>query len=198
MISRLRWVFNKASGRLVNYFVKSEVNPFHLTMVGFVLTVMASFFYIQVSVIKEYLIFAAVSLITAGLFDALDGEVARKSGRASTLGSFTDSFFDRIEDGLVALAIAYSNIVEPLFALIYVITSSLTSYLRAKGEAIGLKMEGIGIAERGDRIMMITVGTVIEYFLANILNLTMLILIVVGIATIAQRTAHIYKNVKGI
>ncbi len=136
--------------------------------------------------------------------DALDGALARITGKVTRFGAVLDSFSDRIEEFnyIISLSILGLN---PYLAMIMMLLSFSISYLRAHGELRGVKMEGVGLFERGERIVMITIMLIL--FTANlsdinlldglsIVNITALIYSALCFVTILQRLAYIYTMTK--
>ncbi len=101
-----------------------------------------------------------VLLILASAFDMLDGLIARYWGRTSRLGAFLDSTLDRYVDfiALIDLWIVSGQGLLSIISLILAILGSLmTSYTRARAEALGMRMIGVGLLEREERLMLILV-----------------------------------------
>ncbi len=97
-------------------------------------------------------------LIVASAFDMLDGLIARYWGRVSRLGAFLDSTLDRYVD-FVALIdlwiVSDMSLLSTISLLLAVLGSLMTSYTRARAEALGIKMIGIGLLEREERLILI-------------------------------------------
>ncbi|MHC1586360.1 MAG: CDP-alcohol phosphatidyltransferase family protein [Candidatus Hecatellaceae archaeon] len=107
---------------------------------------------------------ASALLLASGFFDAVDGAIARISGGGTKLGSLLDSVLDRYGDGLVISAITLGYLDSVLlglpmafWGLAALFGSLLVSYVRAKGESLGVKTAGVGLAERPERILLIAV-----------------------------------------
>lgn len=146
------------------YLVRKNVNPNAITTFGTLCTLTAG------------VIFATGHIRTAGwlvaitaLFDVLDGTVARGTGRETTFGAFYDSTLDRVADGalLGGLAIFFArNDVHHLVPhwsgtpmvgvlLLGIIGTFLTSYTRARAEALGIELKNVGILQRPERITLL-------------------------------------------
>ncbi|GAB6944717.1 CDP-alcohol phosphatidyltransferase family protein [Vulcanisaeta sp. JCM 14467] len=133
-------------------------------------------------------VLAFILLLIASAFDMLDGLVARYWGRASKLGAFLDSTLDRYVDfiALVDLWIVSDRgFLSIVLLLLAVLGSLMTSYTRARAEALGVKMMGVGLLEREERLILILlillifiatgIGVVILYgllLLALLTNIT--------------------------
>jgi CDP-diacylglycerol--glycerol-3-phosphate 3-phosphatidyltransferase len=130
----------------------------------------------------------ALLLVLAGVFDILDGAVARQTGRASRWGGFLDSFLDRVSDLLVlgALVLHLGRTGDDLLAalaLVALVVSLGVSHVRAEGEAVGVKMTG-GAMQRMERTIAIVLGLAIPGALLPALAL----LAALGAFTVVQRT----------
>jgi archaetidylinositol phosphate synthase len=127
-----------------------------------------------------------------GLTDVLDGALARHTGNTTRFGAFLDSTTDRINDAIIIYSLVFLGLpVEPVITLLVI--SLLISYTRARGEALGVKMEGVGIIERAERIltiMIIALTIMFSWLIALILLYTLLLL---SLATLIQRIIHVYR-----
>ncbi|MGA7475890.1 MAG: CDP-alcohol phosphatidyltransferase family protein, partial [Thermoplasmata archaeon] len=83
------------------------------------------------------LLFLPVALVIflSGLFDVLDGEVARATGKASIRGDFLDHVLDRYADIILVVGIAVSGFVNPVLALFALVSLLLTSYMGTQAQA---------------------------------------------------------------
>lgn len=130
----------------------------------------------------------AFLLVAAGVFDVLDGAVARQTGRASRWGGFLDSFLDRVSDLLVLGALALDlgarrDTLGAAVALVALVVSVGVSHVRAEGEAVGVRMTG-GMMQRMERTIAMVLGMAIPGALLPALVL----LAILGTVTFVQRT----------
>ena len=133
------------------------------------------------------------------ILDCIDGAVARALKKTSKWGSFLDSFSDRISDGLIIWSLTYFNIVSQSLVFLELMGAYLVSYIRAKGESLGLRMESIGIAERAERLILILVILIFVKVMPLISTLTFYILLIATYITVAQRVVYVkQKLVKGV
>jgi len=105
----------------------------------------------------------ALFVFFAGLFDVLDGEVARRTGRASVRGDFLDHVFDRYADVAILLGIAVSSYANPFLALLALVSLLLTSYMGTQAQAVGLGRLYGGLLSRADRLVVLAVATFLEF-----------------------------------
>ena len=141
-------------------------------------------------------------LALTALFDVLDGTVARRSGRSSTFGAFLDSTLDRLADGIVlgGLAVFYATSVKhgsvPLMitALLGLMGAFLTSYTRARAEALGLDAK-VGLMQRPERVVLMAAPQALFGLFFNGWPLAIIIvtLTVTAWITVIQRVDFVYK-----
>jgi len=105
----------------------------------------------------------AVAIFLAGLFDVLDGEVARATGRASVRGDFLDHVLDRYADLFLIVGIALSGYAYPLLALFAFASLLLTSYMGTQAQAVGQGRLYGGLLSRADRLVVLVVATFLEF-----------------------------------
>jgi CDP-diacylglycerol--glycerol-3-phosphate 3-phosphatidyltransferase len=143
---------------IADALVRYRVSPNLITTVGTLCTVTAG------------VIFALGHIKTAGwflgitaLFDVLDGTVARRTGRSTTFGAFYDSTLDRVADGFVlaGLTVFYAtspvhhSVVMLVVSLFCIIGTFLTSYTRARAEALGIDAK-VGMMQRPERVVLLS------------------------------------------
>ncbi|GLW20011.1 CDP-alcohol phosphatidyltransferase [Microbispora amethystogenes] len=147
-------------------------------------------------------LFAGSAVITFFvLADALDGVVARMTGKGSTWGAFLDSTLDRLGDasifsGLILYFVLEDEpeIVLAAVALFCLVAGALVSYAKARAEGLGMTAN-VGIAERGERLVVVLVaaglsGLGVPYILAAGLWL----LAAASAVTVVQRMVHVYRQ----
>jgi archaetidylinositol phosphate synthase len=105
----------------------------------------------------------ALLIFASGLFDVLDGAVARATGRSSVRGDFLDHVFDRYADVLILLGIAVSGYVNPLLALLALVSLLLSSYMGTQAQAVGQGRLYRGLLTRADRLVVLAVAAVLEF-----------------------------------
>ena len=130
-------------------------------------------------------------MVVSGVFDVLDGAVARVTNRVSKSGSFNDSTLDRLAELSVYAGIIYGNYTSPLIVLLALGFSLLVSYTRAKGDSLGVSLSGIGIGERAERLIVLIVFSIIGYVWVGIA-----IVLVLALVTFIQRYVAILKKLR--
>lgn len=165
------------------------LSPNTLTISGFLITVIAAF------ILPYYLLLGGLLILFGGVFDMLDGIVARTAGKPSKFGAFLDSVLDRCSDALLFLAVAWyfaqrDNYTGTLISLATLIGAFLISYIRARAEGLGESCH-IGLMERPERIVFLAFGAVTGWILP-----VMGIMLILTYFTVIQRFYHVWKGMK--
>lgn len=160
-------------------------SPNAISIAGLVITAAASV------VIPFDLLIGGILVAIGGLFDVIDGIVARASGRRTTFGAFLDSTLDRYSDSLLIIGAAwYFYITGDLAGVVIsacgLVGALVTSYARARAEGLGIDCN-VGILERPERVVIIALGCV-----TNLLLPAMIIICVLGHITVIQRIMHVH------
>ena len=182
---------------VANWLVKRGVHPNTITIVGTLCTVTGGIIY-GTGHIRTGGVFLGVT----ALFDVLDGTVARRSNKSSTFGAFLDSTLDRLADGFVlgGLAVFYAtsrihgSVPLMIVALLGLVGAFLTSYTRARAEALGLDAK-VGLLQRPERVVLLSApqalfGLVLDGW---VLAIIIVILTVTAWITVVQRVVYVYE-----
>ncbi|MEO0239024.1 MAG: CDP-alcohol phosphatidyltransferase family protein [candidate division WOR-3 bacterium] len=146
---------------VVKMALKLNLSPNAITLIGLIITLLASYFYA-----KGSFRIAGLILLLAGLCDAIDGEVARKANKVSKFGAFFDSTIDRFEEFFVfgGILFYYSMVRQDILLSIVVylilLGSIMTSYIRARAEGIGFSPTS-GPMDRPGRYIYIVLFSII-------------------------------------
>jgi len=146
---------------VVKLAMKLNLSPNAITLIGLIITLLASYFYARGS-----FRIAGLILLLAGLCDAIDGEVARKANKVSKFGAFLDSTIDRFEEFFVfgGILFYYSMVRQDILLSIVVylilLGSIMTSYIRARAEGIGFSPTS-GPMDRPGRYVYIVLFSII-------------------------------------
>ncbi|MCI4335786.1 MAG: CDP-alcohol phosphatidyltransferase family protein [Thermoplasmata archaeon] len=108
----------------------------------------------------------ALLVFASGMFDVIDGEVARRTQRVSAAGDFLDHVFDRYADIAILLGIAVSGFADPLLALLALVSLLLVSYMGTQAQAVGAGRMYRGLLSRADRLLILTLATFLEFDLS--------------------------------
>jgi archaetidylinositol phosphate synthase len=135
------------------------VSPTFWTFVGFILSVAAGYaFYLSTGTFE---LLGGVLILVAGFFDIVDGAVARVSGRLSKRGAFLDSTLDRVAEVAIFVGLLGGAWTSPVLGLVVLSGSLLVSYTRAKGDALGVSLSGVGVGERSERLLVLALSSLV-------------------------------------
>lgn len=162
---------------------RTKLSPNVWTFIGFLFAVLAGILY-AVRPSEPYL--AALAILACGVFDVLDGAVARVMGKISNAGSFYDSTLDRVAEVAIYAGIIYGAYTSSLLVLLALSFSLLVSYARAKGESLFVTMSGIGIGERAERLLVLIVFSLVGFVWIGVV-----IVLILALFTFVQRYHYI-------
>jgi len=182
LIGKLSRFVETAIGRLARSLHRLGVKPNHVTVMSFCCSLAAALSFVLVAEHSLKGISAGILLLLSGLFDATDGIMARLYGEESNFGAFLDSVLDRVSEIVVYWALIYSNLVEWSVGLAALSASLMVSYARARGEQLGAKMKGVGIAERPERLLILAAATFLDQLSVGVLLIALL-----SVITVIQR-----------
>jgi archaetidylinositol phosphate synthase len=132
----------------------------------------------------------------SGFCDIIDGSVARSTNQTTRKGAFLDSSFDKIAEIVIFAGIAYGKLADPFLCLVSLGLSLLVSYTRARAESLGVKLKGIGIGERAERMLIIAIIGMIP--VQEAMEWAIIIVSIVAGITSAQRIAATANKLSSI
>jgi CDP-diacylglycerol--glycerol-3-phosphate 3-phosphatidyltransferase len=151
----------KVAGAIINAIVRwlalSRIHPNVLTFIGLVINIWAAWLFAAGS-----FRWAGVVVIAAGLFDMVDGRVARASNQVTRFGGFFDSVVDRYSDlalymGLLVYYASINRFFYIVLTAVVMTGSVMISYTRARAENTIPKCK-VGFLERPERVVLIIIG----------------------------------------
>ena len=162
---------------IVRGLALSKIHPNVLTFLGLVINILAAWYLAQ----GEFFI-AGLIIIGAGLFDMVDGRVARATNQVTRFGGFFDSVLDRYSDLalLIGLLVWYGNINRQMYVVltaVVMIGTVMVSYTRARSET-EIPSCKVGFMERPERVVLLILGALTDrmaaalWLLAILSNLT--------------------------
>ena len=188
MLNNLREALKPALERMARGFASTGLSPNFWTSVGLGFALASAVSYGLG--IQYGLVIGGVLLLVSGFFDMVDGQVARVTGKTSKKGSYMDSMFDKIAEVAIFLGILAGGYADPFVVMLAITLSLLVSYSRAKSDQFGIRLQGVGIGERAERLLVVAVVGMVgfmEYAVA-------IVAIIAGI-TLIQRMAFTAKNI---
>ncbi|HEY7133022.1 MAG TPA: CDP-alcohol phosphatidyltransferase family protein [Candidatus Limnocylindrales bacterium] len=196
-------------------FGKAGLTPNALTLIGFGIAILAG-----LAAAGQSWLLAGLLVVFGGVFDLFDGALARATGKASRLGAFMDSVFDRWGEGVVYIGIGVGCVAATFDAGVFLTTTAvvsafMVSYARAKSESEGFTpgkgMANVGLAPREIRIVILTVGLIVTALMGGIsapdptaggdwfggrpaLAITLGLITVLATITVIQRIVHVTRQ----
>ncbi len=152
-----KWILDS----LVAWLSNLHINPNVLTLIGLLINIFA-----MVLFAKGIFLWAGLVILFAGIFDIVDGEVARRTQRVTKFGAFFDSVIDRYSDLLLLLGLIiwYAKINRIFYVGLtglVLIGSVLTSYARARAESL-IPACKVGFLERPERVVLLIIGSLFD------------------------------------
>ncbi len=196
--SNLKKVFEKVIQKRIKLLSSLGVTPNHITVLGVLVSLVTMWLYINWWRAPSYLLVSTLTILLSGLLDAIDGVLARSTGKVSKFGGFFDSISDRYSDAITLSGVILGGLCTTFVGLAAIIGSLMVSYTRSRAEMEGVKMSGIGLAERAERMIFLATCSTAAYFWLPSLQYGMLILALVAHGTVLQRAIYFKKNLRPV
>lgn len=199
MLNRFREKLVPITTLIGNNFGSLGLSPTFWSMIAFAFAILSSIFFGLSNFLSEQgivfpsQIFASIMLLISGFFDIVDGSVARVSKRSTSRGAFLDSNFDKISEALIFIGIAIGGLSSPILAMIALSTSILVSYLRARAESLGIELKGVGIGERAERLLILSICGLIP--ISGSIQWGIIIIIILSSFSFIQRFWFVLKRI---
>jgi len=179
-----QWIID----RIVYVLSALRISPNMLTILGLVINLYAAYLFAG-----DRFVAAGGVVIFAGLFDMLDGQVARLTNRVSAFGAFLDSVIDRYSDVVlfIGLLIYYARVRRFFYVVLVAIVmagSVMVSYTRARAESL-IPQCKVGFLERPERIVLIIIGA-----LFNRMAGVLWVIAVLSNVTVFHRCLYTWKE----
>jgi CDP-diacylglycerol--glycerol-3-phosphate 3-phosphatidyltransferase len=193
---RLQDWARRIARRVAQVFASTPITPNMLTLFGFVLNVV-----VAVLLATGNLVAGGIMIVVAGLFDMLDGALAKVTGKTSDFGAFLDSVVDRYSEAVVlfGLLLYYydkpnqQGVIEIVLIYVIVIGSMMISYSRARAGALQISNE-VGLMARPERIILLAIGLLVNAYLL----VPVLWVLAIGTQfTALQRVVHVWQVTGG-
>lgn len=189
MLNKLRQAMNPTLNRIGSLFASTGMSPGFWTALSLILAASSGLTYMSAMFLGSnwYLssMAGSILLLISGFFDIVDGCVARVTKQTSKKGAYLDSVFDKISESIIFIGLAIGGLANPVISLIALSLSLLVSYTRAKSEAVGVELKGVGIGERAERLLLIGILGLIP--LEGILQGAVILVSILAGITLFQR-----------
>jgi CDP-diacylglycerol---glycerol-3-phosphate 3-phosphatidyltransferase len=186
----------------ISFLARNNVSPNKITTVGTLLTIAAAVVYAT-----GHIMSAGWLMSVTAVFDVIDGQVARRTGKCTVFGAFYDSTLDRVADGalMAGLTVFYMtspvhhNIYMVVVCLVGIVGTFLVSYTRARAESLGIDAK-VGVMQRPERIVLLSAPQALFGLFWNgwVLMAIIILLSVTSWITAVQRIAFVYGFTKNI
>ena len=146
---------------------------------------------------QDNLLIGGLVFLFASVMDMLDGAVARLKGEESAFGAALDSLADRLGEAVVlfgaaALFLRRDSDAGVMLAFLALVSSFSVSYLRARGEGLGVVMKESGLFTRTERVLVLTVGLLTGWLVP-----ALSIMIALSVVSSVQRVHALWSNTRG-
>lgn len=195
MLEKIRIRVEPITNRISIRLSKLGITPNMLSLLAIIFAVISGFFYsnlieFNINNIIQNQVLGAIFLLITGLFDMLDGSLARITKKTSSKGAFIDSTFDRVTEIIIYSGLLLGQYAESILIFFAITLSMLVSYSRTKAEVINVDLRGIGIAERSERILILCFFSFI-----NEIRYAIIIIVILSAITFIQRFQKVLTTV---
>lgn len=197
---------------LIKGLIKLHITPNMITTLGFIgnIVATASFIYAALSfqagnqtTALAHVAWGGATILFAGLFDMIDGRLARLGNMSTTFGAMWDSVLDRYSElislfGVVLIFLLNGDFWLGVVSFTAMIGSIMVSYVRARAEGLNIECK-VGIMQRPERVVVLALTAIITGITSNLQWLAggMILIAILANITAFWRIAHCYKALKG-
>ncbi len=175
---------------ILRFLSRTGVKPDVLTSLGLAINIGAAY----LIAIHQFLA-AGILILVAGLFDLLDGALARFVGQTTKFGAILDSVTDRISEaaifcGLLVWYMSTGADLETVLVFAALVGSFLVSYIRARAEGAGLECN-VGLFTRAERVIVLALGLMLNH-----VYIALWVLVVFVYVTVVERMFYLRRKTK--
>jgi len=188
--------------RIVHGLALTRISPNVLTFIGLVINIVAAFFFGHADTTDptRMFLYAGLVIVGAGIFDMVDGRVARRTNKVTVFGAFFDSVIDRYSDVVLffGLLVYYGRINRFRYVVLVafvMVTSLMVSYTRARAEAL-IGSCKVGFMERPERIVLVILGALFNRW--GVMAPVLWLLAVLSTITVIHRIQYTYSKTKNL
>jgi phosphatidylglycerophosphate synthase len=128
-----------------------------------------------------------LGILVGAYLDAVDGAMARRYHETSKMGGILDSVLDRVGEIALYVGLAIGNLVSGRLALWALSASLMVSYVRARVDVEGVKLKGVGLAERPERLLILLFATILFAFNSLLLQFGVGLIALLSTVTVVER-----------
>jgi CDP-diacylglycerol---glycerol-3-phosphate 3-phosphatidyltransferase len=188
--------------KIVDGLALTKISPNVLTFMGLVINTGAAFLfgYANAQNNVKMFAFAGLVIIGAGIFDMVDGRVARQTQQVTVFGAFFDSVIDRYSDvalffGLLVYYARGHRFVYVVLVAFVMVTSVMVSYTRARAESL-IGSCKVGFMERPERVVLIIIGALFNRW--GVMAPVLWVLAVLSTITVIHRIRYTYLQTHSV
>jgi CDP-diacylglycerol--glycerol-3-phosphate 3-phosphatidyltransferase len=182
--------------KIVDGLALTRISPNVLTFLGLVINVGAALLFGFASADNNQprlFLYAGLVIIGAGIFDMVDGRVARATNQVTMFGAFFDSVIDRYSDvalffGLLVYYARANRFFYVVLVAFVMVSSVMVSYTRARAESL-IPLCKVGFMERPERIVLVIIGA-----LFNRMAPVLWVIAVLSLITVIHRIRYTYEQ----
>jgi CDP-diacylglycerol--glycerol-3-phosphate 3-phosphatidyltransferase len=194
MASIRKFCAEKITRPVISVLAKTPLTPNSITAIGFIITMGAG-----ALVVTEHFIAGGIVVLVAGLFDMLDGALARAINKTTRFGAILDSTLDRVSEAilLVSLLAVFARnglVTESILSGVALVGSLLVSYIRARMEGLGVECKA-GFFTRPERVIILALGLMLAQFNYALL-ITLSIITFFSWFTVIERIVYAWRKLK--
>jgi len=164
MLSKLQYRVEGHFQRAAGAFNNAGLTPNSVTTVGFLLTLVAALLYSTGLGTILRVLDVVLALLVGAYFDAIDGAMARRFHLISRMGGILDSVLDRVGEIALYAGLFIGGLVPGWLSIWALSASLMVSYIRARVDVEGVKLKGVGLAERPERLLILLIATIFAAF----------------------------------
>lgn len=187
MLNKIRSKIEPLMNNLGLRLASLGLTPNTWTVIGFFVSIFSAIVYSMHNHLELAMLYGGIVLLISGFVDMIDGSVARVTKRVSKKGAFLDSTLDRVSEVAIYAGILYSNVANDMLVLVAITSSLLVSYARARAESLGVELKGIGIGERAERLLILSIASILSIIKIEMLNYGIALICIIAIITFIQR-----------
>jgi len=191
LIDIRRNLAHRITDPIVGILSKSGITPNALTFINLALNIAAAYV-----IATGHFLLGGILVLVAGLFDLLDGALARFIKQTTRFGAILDSVADRISEAAILCGLLIWYIpqegasLEIVLIFVVLVGSFLVSYIRARAEGLGWQCQ-VGLFTRAERVIVLAIGLLI-----NQIFIVLCVLVVFVFFTVVQRLVYLWKQAK--
>lgn len=200
-----KWVY-VIINPLIKGMIAVGITPNIITFVGFVLNLVATamLIYAAMGACQPlcWVGWAGGVILFAGVFDMMDGRLARMGNMSSTFGALWDSTLDRYSELFSLFGVLYFLQMQgwtwsSIITFVAIVGSIMVSYVRARAEGLGIECK-VGLMQRPERVVLTAVGAILCGLTGSLWALVVPMILIAVLANITAfwRVAHCYKKLK--